>query len=330
MSHVTDTRELAALALAALTDLVIAIPSHRRGAAVQAAVSFRLDFSFPETLGVGRIRAAFADYWEAITDQPVAVGELRASLEPPIPIGTVLEFSKLNMSESQEETSDVLRDLVGHLSSRIKTPRSHSQRTLFDASIPPQVPLARPGVACGSTVSSLRELVESGAKFPTIYADPPWQYNNEASRGAAANHYPTLPLEAICSEPVAELATENAHLHLWTTNGFLSSAFQVIEAWGFEFKSCLVWVKDDIGMGNYWRVSHEFLLLGVRGSLTFRDRSIPSWVQSKRTVHSRKPWIVRSLIERVSPGPYLELYGREELPESAWTVYGNQVERRLF
>jgi N6-adenosine-specific RNA methylase IME4 len=81
-----------------------------------------------------------------------------------------------------------------------------------------------------------------------------------------------------------------------------------------EFKSCLVWVKDEIGMGNYWRVSHEFLLLGVRGSLTFRDRTVPSWIQASRTVHSRKPGLVRMLIERVSPGKYLELYGREDGP----------------
>jgi N6-adenosine-specific RNA methylase IME4 len=104
----------------------------------------------------------------------------------------------------------------------------------------------------------------------------------------------------------------------------------VIDAWGFHFKSCLVWIKDEIGMGNYWRVSHEFLLLGVRGQLTFRDRTVRSWVQAHRTTHSRKPGVVRALIESVSPGPYLELYGREELPNSAWTVYGNQIERRLF
>jgi N6-adenosine-specific RNA methylase IME4 len=139
-----------------------------------------------------------------------------------------------------------------------------------------------------------------------------------------------MSVEQICREPVRELVEEDAHLHLWTTNGFLREAFGVIDAWGFEFKSCLVWVKDEIGMGNYWRVSHEFLLLGVRGSLTFRDRAIASWIQAHRTVHSRKPGIIRALIERVSPGPYLELYGREQLPDSAWTVYGNQVEKRLF
>jgi hypothetical protein len=81
---------------------------------------------------------------------------------------------------------------------------------------------------------------------------------------------------------------------------------------------------------HYWRVSHEYLLLGVRGNLPFRDRTCRSWISARRTIHSRKPFAFRELIERVSPGPYLELYGREEHPGTQWTVYGNQVERRLF
>ncbi|MCA9201250.1 MAG: hypothetical protein KDA87_27100, partial [Planctomycetales bacterium] len=84
-------------------------------------------------------------------------------------------------------------------------------------------------------------------------------YDNKAARGAADKHYATMSLEEICRLPVTQLVTENAHLHLWTTNGFLREAFDVIEAWGFDFKSCLVWIKPQLGMGNYWRVSHEFL-----------------------------------------------------------------------
>lgn len=179
-------------------------------------------------------------------------------------------------------------------------------------------------------VSSLDELVASGAKFSTVYADPPWSYSNKAARGAADNHYPTLDIDAICSEPVRQLTTQNSHLHLWTTNAFLQEAFTVIEAWGFRFKSCLIWIKPQMGMGNYWRVSHELLLLGVQGRLPFADRTCRSWILQRRTRHSRKPFAVRELIERVSPGPYLEMYGREEQPQTDWTVYGNQVERRLF
>jgi N6-adenosine-specific RNA methylase IME4 len=79
-----------------------------------------------------------------------------------------------------------------------------------------------------------------------------------------------------------------------------------------------------MGIGNYWRVSHELLLLGVRGRCPFEDRSRKSWLQADRTEHSRKPREVREAIEKVSPGPYLELYGRERI--HGWTVYGNQIE----
>ncbi len=181
-----------------------------------------------------------------------------------------------------------------------------------------------------SIVRNLASLVESGTKYSTIYADPPWPYSNTAARGAAENHYGTMTLEAIRNEPVQALAADEAHLHLWTTNAFLREAFDVIHAWGFRYKSCLIWIKPQLGMGNYWRVSHEFLLFGVRGQLPFRDNTCRSWQLARRTVHSRKPFLFRGLIEQVSPGPYLELYGREEQPQTDWTVYGNQVERRLF
>jgi N6-adenosine-specific RNA methylase IME4 len=181
-----------------------------------------------------------------------------------------------------------------------------------------------------SIVPSLHDLVARSAKFGTVYADPPWPYANTAARGAAENHYRTMTLESIRSEPIKELVADRAHLHLWTTNGFLREAFEVIRAWGFRYKSCLIWMKPQLGMGNYWRVSHEYLLLGVRGNLPFHDRTVRSWRLARRTLHSRKPFLFRGLIEQVSPGPYLELYGRVEQPNCGWTVYGNQVERRLF
>lgn len=194
----------------------------------------------------------------------------------------------------------------------------------------PCAPQERRGGYLGQVVGDLNELVREGRRYATIYADPPWPYENEGSRAAAVLHYPVMPLEAIRAEPVEQLAEDNAHLHLWTTNAFLREAMDLIEAWGFHYRSMFVWVKDRIGMGNYWRVSHEFLLLGVRGRLRFQDRTQASWLLAKRGTHSRKPDRVRQLIERVSPGPYLELYGRAELPHTDWTVYGNRVERRLF
>jgi len=184
--------------------------------------------------------------------------------------------------------------------------------------------------ALPSVVRELATLVERGARFSTVYADPPWPYQNTAARGAAENHYRTMTLKDICNEPVKKLVADNAHLHLWTTNAFLHEAFDVIRAWGFRYKSCLVWIKPQLGMGNYWRVSHEYLLFGIRGNISFADHTCRSWLMARRSIHSRKPFAFRELVERVSPGPYLELYGREEHPNTDWTIYGNQVERKLF
>lgn len=171
--------------------------------------------------------------------------------------------------------------------------------------------------------------VPRGQKFGCIYADPPWKYGNQSTRAATDNHYQTMGIDDICSMPVKELAADDAHLHLWTTNAFIREAFDVIEAWGFEYRSMFVWVKPQMGIGNYWRVSHEILLLGIRGNAKrFRNRSLKSWAEFPRGRHSAKPEEIRVMIEKCSPGPYLELFGRALI--DGWTVFGNQIEPRLF
>ena len=158
-----------------------------------------------------------------------------------------------------------------------------------------------------SVVANLNELIEAEYQFKTILADPPWCYSNTSSRGAGENLYPTMTVEQICREPVRELVPDAAYLHLWTTNAFLEAAFTVIQAWGFEYKSCLVWAKPKIGMGNYYRVPQE-LLFGMRGRLRFARNGVRSWLVAPRTRHSRKPFCFRKLIEQVSPGPYLDCF----------------------
>lgn len=183
----------------------------------------------------------------------------------------------------------------------------------------------------GCTVEDLRILVAAGYKFGTIYADPPWAYSNQATRASTGNHYKTVSTEWLCDPenmPIEALAADTAHLHLWTTNAFLFDARTVMEAWGFTFKSCFVWVKTQMGIGNYWRVSHEFLLLGVRGKLRFRDKGLKSWAEFGRAKHSDKPDQIRALVEKASPTPRLELFGRRAVP--GWVVWGNQVSRDLL
>jgi N6-adenosine-specific RNA methylase IME4 len=194
-------------------------------------------------------------------------------------------------------------------------------------SLPTDAPATEDLPSGASVVGSLKELADQ--KFACIYADPPWQYGNQATRAATKNHYRTMTVDDLCEMSVSEFAADDSHLHLWTTNAFLQDAFRVMDAWGFEYRSCYVWVKPQMGIGNYWRVSHEFMLLGIRGNAKrFNVKDKMSWGEFPRTKHSAKPEEVRHLIEQVSNGPYLEIFGRRAV--SGWTVLGNQVETRLF
>lgn len=167
-------------------------------------------------------------------------------------------------------------------------------------------------------------LLASMTKFSTIYMDPPWRYSNASTRGAASDHYPTMTLKEIESLPIPKLAADKCHLHLWTTNAFLFDAAKIMERWGFEYKGIFLWVKSQMGMGNYWRVSHEFLLLGVKGGMVFEDHGLKSWVELPRSKkHSSKPEEIRQLVELASPGPRIELFGRKLI--SGWTVWGNEI-----
>jgi N6-adenosine-specific RNA methylase IME4 len=175
---------------------------------------------------------------------------------------------------------------------------------------------------------ALDTLIETGKRFGTVYADPPWLYGNQGTRGATGDHYPGMSVGDIAALPIGELVADAAHLHLWTTNAFLFDAREVIEAWGFTYKSCFIWVKPQMGMGNYWRVSHEFCLLGVQGSAPFGSKSEMSWAEWPRGKHSAKPGRMYELIEKVSPGPYLELFARQG--REGWDCWGNATDRDLW
>ena len=96
-----------------------------------------------------------------------------------------------------------------------------------------------------------------------------------------------------------------------------------MEACGFEFRSCFIWVKPHLGLGNYWRVAHEFLLLGVRGKLPFLEQNARSWLELPQTAHSAKPEEIRGVSERASPAPRVELFARQSV--TRWTSWGNEV-----
>ena len=180
-------------------------------------------------------------------------------------------------------------------------------------------------LCCGP--GELDLMIQRGVKFRTIYADPPWAYANQGTRAATGNHYRTMTTAEIAALPVEKLAADVAQLHLWATDAFLEDACDIMKAWGFKRKSTLIWEKPQMGLGNYYRLTHEYLLLGTRGEAQFPDgqRGHRSVLRANREKHSRKPDVFRQLVEQVGNAPRLELFGRRQVP--GWVVWGNEVER---
>lgn len=162
-------------------------------------------------------------------------------------------------------------------------------------------------------------------RYTTILADPPWAMNQIGSRGAA-QHYPVMPLDEIKALPVHRLAADNAHLWLWVTNADIFRQIEVMQAWGFTYKSCLTWIKPYYGLGGYLRNQTEHLLLGVKGRLPVQFRGQGSWTFAPLQGHSHKPEEQYAIIERCSPGPYLELFARR--PQPGWESWGNEMDGR--
>lgn len=160
--------------------------------------------------------------------------------------------------------------------------------------------------------------------FNVVYADPPWEYEVPL-RGDADTHYQTMKLESICELKVP--SAENSILFLWATNPKLQEALTVMKAWGFNYRTNMVWVKDKIGTGYYFRGQHELLLVGTKGNVDVpaeADR-VSSVLMAPRQEHSRKPPPkVYELIEQMYPNRhYLELFARNE--RQGWTAWGNDI-----
>lgn len=176
-----------------------------------------------------------------------------------------------------------------------------------------------------------------GCKFGTILADPPWRFQNRTGKVAPEHRrlgrYQTLSFDEIAGLPVADLSSDPAHCYLWVPNALLPWGLGVLEAWGFEYKTNLVWHKvrkdggpDGRGVGFYFRNVTEILLFGIKGKnarTLSPGRSQVNFIASRKREHSRKPDEQYELIESCSWGPYLELFGRGTRPD--WTVWGNQA-----
>lgn len=179
-------------------------------------------------------------------------------------------------------------------------------------------------------------------RYSTLLADPPWQFQNRTGKMAPEHRrllrYPTMELKEILELPVAKLAAAKSHLYLWVPNALLQEGLQVMAAWGFTYKSNLVWYKvrkdggpDGRGVGFYFRNVTELILFGVRGSMRTLQpgRTQVNVLATRKREHSRKPDEIYDIVESCSPGPYLELFARFRRP--GWDQWGNEdVEENSF
>lgn len=172
--------------------------------------------------------------------------------------------------------------------------------------------------------------------YGTILADPPWQFTNRTGKVAPEHRrlsrYTTLTLQEIKELPVSIAATENAHLYLWVPNALLREGLEVMTAWGFQYKTNIIWHKirkdggpDGRGVGFYFRNTTEMVLFGVRGRLRTLapGRRQVNIIKTRKREHSRKPDELYEIVEACSPGPFLELFARSQ--RDNWEQWGNEL-----
>ena len=181
----------------------------------------------------------------------------------------------------------------------------------------------------------LSELLKLG-QFGTVLADPPWLFANRTGKMAPEhkrlNRYRTMTNEEILALPVGDLALPQSHLYLWVPNALIELGLQVLRAWGFTYKTNIVWYKvrgdggpDRRGVGFYFRNVTELVLFGVKGGLRTLPpgRRMPNILISRKREHSRKPDELYPVIEQCSPGPHLELFARRTRP--GWVAWGDEA-----
>ena len=177
-------------------------------------------------------------------------------------------------------------------------------------------------------------------KYSTILADPPWRFQNSTGKVAPEHNrlkrYATMTFDEIRAMPIAFHAAQRSHLYLWCPNALLEEGLSVMRAWGFTYKTNIVWYKirkdggpDGRGVGFYFRNVTELLLFGIRGKIRTLDpgRTQVNLIATRKQEHSRKPDEAYDVIESCSPGPYLELFARER--RTNWTQWGYELDTYL-
>lgn len=169
-------------------------------------------------------------------------------------------------------------------------------------------------------------------KYDIIYADPPWRHDSDKKGNVRPLHYPRMSQKEICMLPIHQIRQNDCILYLWTTAPHTADAIDVIDKWGFKYKSQFVWVKDKIGLGYWARNQHELLLIGTCGKVSPPEPSlrISSVFEYKRGRHSEKPLQIRNHIDTMFPDKSkIELFARP-LPmlkgiNDGWDYWGDEV-----
>ena len=230
------------------------------------------------------------------------------------------------------EVKDKIRDtdLADHKTDLIKLSRlePEKQAAVVDTVISGKYKDIKSAISASNRNEKIEALSSPDrpvGKYSVILADPPWRYEfSETNSREIENQYPTMDLNEIRELKVP--AADDAILFMWTTAPKLEESFSVLNSWGFKYKSCAIWDKERKGMGYYFRINHEILLIGTKGTFpTPAPENRPdSIIRYPREGHSKKPDVFYEIIEAMYPGvPKIELFCR--VARSGWAVWGNEV-----
>ena len=294
----------------------------------KTSLAIRKNLSFAEWEELGGILANIGKGWPWWVGDWVNYGETRWGEKYAQAIDNGFDYGTVRNAAWVASRVDVSRrrDKLSWSHHQVVAPLKPREQTLW----------LDKAEANGWTRSELRDALRASQQLPTpplpagqfhvLYADPPWRYDFAASpdRRQIENHYPTMTLAEIKALDIP--ASDDAVLFLWATSPKLAEALEVIEAWGFEYRTCMVWVKDKIGMGYYARQRHELLLVAKRGNLPVPEPGLrpDSVIEAPRLDHSAKPPVVYDMLESMYPeATKAELFARNQ--RDGWTGWGNEL-----
>jgi N6-adenosine-specific RNA methylase IME4 len=282
----------------------------------------------------GAVQWWLGDWWAYGENRKWGEGE-KAAVELGVNYGTIRTYASIARAFELSNRLDNLT-FTHHFRVMAAPPEDRAgwlTKALAEGWSAAQLRRAIKHALAGITAQGKLTLATTKKLASVIYADPPWKYDNTGMEGAAVDHYPPMTCDELCAMPVASIAAGDAALFLWVTNPLLPEGMRVMEAWGFEYKTNFVWVKDKPmnSLGFYNRGQHELLLLGTRGSFLPEGavRALPSSViVAPKAEHSRKPIEGYKLVEGLYPRfvPVMrELFLRGKRRKGWLLGFGNQA-----